>query len=98
MSAKTRKKKLTPPAQEKAPKSVVILGVIIILLVIGWIFGGVPYTLKYIECGGAPATVPLGIADANRRPELPGEEGYGPGVFKKYMCTKDTYLKSELTP
>lgn len=75
------------------PKSLVVMIVILAALIIGWIFGGVPYTLKYMECGEAPATVPLGIADANRRPELSGEEGYGPGLLKGYVCVKDTYLK-----
>ena len=91
--SKKHPNKLTKTNDEKMPKSLIVMIVIFAALIIGWIFGGVPYTLKYMECGEAPATVSPGIVGASTRPELPGEEGYGPGLLKEYVCVKDTYLK-----
>lgn len=91
---KILKKKSLPPDQEKPPKSVVVIAIIIVLLVLGWIFGIVPYGIKYVECGEPPATIPP-LAGSGTRAELPGEDGYGPGLLKKYVCSKDTYLNYE---
>ena len=91
--SKKHPNKLTKTNDEKIPKSVVAIGIITAAFILGWIFGVAPYVFKYMECGEAPATVSPGIVGASTRPELPGEEGYGPGLLKEYVCVKDTYLK-----
>lgn len=77
---------------EKMPKSVVAIGIIIIILITGWIGGVIPYGIGYVTCGEPPATIPP-LAGASTKAELPGEEGYGPGFLKEYVCVKDTYLQ-----
>lgn len=93
MTVSKKHKRPLPPDQEKPPKSLIIIGLGIVLLILGWIFGVVPFTIKYVECGEPPATIPWGVAGASTKPELPGEEEYGPGILKGYVCAKDTYLK-----
>ena len=88
---KKHPKKLAKTNDEKIPKSVVAIG-IIITLIIGWIGGVIPYGIGYVTCGEPPATIPP-LAGAGTKAELPGEEGYGPGFLKEYVCVKDIYLK-----
>ena len=59
------------------PKSVVAIGIIIIVLIIGWIGGVIPYGIGYVTCGEPPATIPP-LAGAGTKAELPGEEGMAP--------------------
>lgn len=82
----------TKSNKDQIPKSIIVAGILVVLLILGWLFGIVPYTVKYIECGNAPATISPGIAGASTKPELPGEDDYGPGIFKKYICVDETYL------
>lgn len=82
--------------QEKAPKSVVIIGITIVLLIAGWIFGPVPYGIKYIECGKPPTIIdPPGLWSGSSigMPHEPGDEEYGPGIGKTYSCFRidETY-------
>lgn len=73
--------------QEKVPKSVVVMGVVIVLLALGWIGGVNGYLITYIGCGKPPISASDFAASFSY--EIPGDEGYGPGLFQKYFCTED---------
>lgn len=86
---------------EKMPKSVVAIAVIIVLLIFGTIFGIVPYTIKYVECGKPPTVIePPGFWSGSGTgvPFEPGEEGYEPGIGKMYTCFDKDKLYPDNTP
>ena len=99
--SKKHPNKLTKTNDEKIPKSVVAIAIIIILLILGTIFGIVPYTIKYVECGKPPTVIePPGFWSGSGTgvPVEPSEEGYGPGIGKTYTCFSKDQLYPDNTP
>lgn len=72
---------------QKIPKSIIVVGVMIVLLVFGWLGGVNAYLTSYINCGKPPVSASDFAASFSY--ELPGDEGYGPGPFQQYFCTEN---------
>lgn len=94
---KTNKHRNTKPDKDEIPKSILVAGALVVLFILGWIFGLVPYAVKYIECGRPPTSIePPGFMSGSSvgMPQDPSDHGYGPGFGKTYTC----YSKDELYP
>ena len=85
--SKKHSNKLTKTNDEKMPKSVVVIGIIIVAFILGWIGGVNGYVITYIGCGSPPVSASDFAASFSY--ELPGDEGYGPGPFQQYFCTEN---------
>lgn len=87
--------------QEKIPKSVIVIAVIIVLLIPGWIFGPVPFAVKYIECGEPPTIIDppeFWSGSDVGKPHEPQDEGYGLGIGKTYTCLNKSEMYPDNTP
>lgn len=80
-------KRLASANEEKVPKSVIVIGVTLILLILGWLSGANDYMYSYASCGRPPISASSFAASFSY--ELPGDEGYGPGPFQEYFCTEE---------
>jgi hypothetical protein len=60
--------------------------VIVALFFYGMGNGYLPYAVAAVKCGRAPVTATKFAASYSY--VLPGEPGYGPGIFKVYYCTQ----------
>lgn len=55
------------------------------VITIGFVTGAVPWTAKYIECGGAPV-INLGSFEGPDVKYYPGDEGYKLYLLSSYEC------------
>lgn len=86
---------------DRLPKSFIIAGVLLVLLVFSWVVGILPFTVMYVQCGRAPTTIePPGFWSGSSigTPQEPGDKGYGPAIFKTYTCTTKSNMYPDNTP
>lgn len=90
MQASVQVKSKTQKIQKKQSSKRAIIVLASILVILGFLAGtgsGVlQYALAAVGCMGAPVAASRFMAGYSY--ELPGDQGYGPGVFNEYYCSE----------
>jgi len=90
------KKKMSINLERKATKKtqgsfnwlrnvIFLLSGLLFLSLLGFATGTNQWTIKYIECGGAPVVIQSDLWSAGDR-LYPGDKGYGSAFFNSYEC------------